>query len=322
LRSDSAGTATQQSGIHAGITAWSWDALGSAGTLCAQAEVAEALGFHSFWLPENHFGARLAIPAPLLLLAAVAARTRRIRLGCTSYLLPIRHPLLAAEEVAVLDHLCEGRLILGLGRGLSGAMFKAFGVAAGDKRKLFKANLEVMLGAWRGDAVGADEEGQPIYLAPRPLQQPSPPLWVAAFGPLALQQVAALGLPYLASPVESLAVLEANYRRYHLDLAAAGQPAVTTIPVMRTVFITNDGAQAARVRAALSVAVPSAMRNKDVAVDDWAIVGDRHYARDKLAEYRERLNFSHLIVRAGIAGISAGEELHSHEQLLGIVDDL
>lgn len=308
--------------MHVGITAWSWDALGSAATLCAQAEAAEALGFDSFWLPENHFGARAAIPAPLLLLASVAARTRRIRLGCTSYLLPIRHPLLAAEEVAVLDQLCEGRLILGLGRGLSAAMFNAFGVDAGDKRKLFRENLAVMRGAWRGDAVGADEHGRPIYLAPRPLQQPSPPLWVAAFGPLALQQVAGLGLPYLASPVESLAVLEANYRRYHLDVAAAGQAVVTTIPVMRTVFVTNDGAQAERVRTALAAGVPSAMRKMDVCVDDWAVVGDGHYARDKLQEYRARLNFSHLVVRAGITGISAGDELRSHEQLLGIVADL
>ncbi|MBK6737120.1 MAG: LLM class flavin-dependent oxidoreductase [Haliea sp.] len=308
--------------VHVGITAWSWDALGSAATLCAQAEHAEALGFDSFWLPENHFGARVAIPAPLLLLASVAARTRRIRLGCTSYLLPIRHPLLAAEEVAVLDQLCEGRLILGLGRGLSAAMFKAFGVAAGDKRKLFQANLAVMRGAWRGDAVGADENGQPIYLSPLPVQQPSPPLWVAAFGPLALKQVAGLGLPYLASPVESLAVLEANYRRYHLDVAAAGQPAVATIPVMRTVFVTQGRVQEERVRSALATAVPSAMRDKDIAVDDWAIVGDRDYAIDRLEEYKAALNFSHLIVRAGIAGITADEELRSHEQLLEIAADL
>lgn len=305
--------------LQVGITAWSWDALRRADTLCAQAEVAEALGFHSFWLPESHFGTRAAIPAPLMLLAAVASRTQRIRLGCTSYLLPVRHPLLAAEEVAVLDQLCEGRLILGLGRGLSAAMFKAFGVAAADKRKLFRANLAVMQGAWRGDAVGEDEHGQPIYLAPLPLQQPSPPLWVAAFGPLALQQVAGLGLPYLASPVESLAVLEENYRRYHLDVSTAGHAAVTTIPVMRTVFVTNDGVQAERVRAALAAAVPPAQRKNDIAVDNWAIVGDRHYAADKLAEYQARLNLSHLIVRAGIPGINADEELQSYEQLLGIV---
>jgi alkanesulfonate monooxygenase SsuD/methylene tetrahydromethanopterin reductase-like flavin-dependent oxidoreductase (luciferase family) len=130
--------------LEVGTTPWMWDALSPAEMLCAQAERAQTLGFHSFWLPENHFGATAAIPSPLMLLAAISGRAQSIRLGCTSYLLPIRHPLQAAEEVAVLDQLCGGRLILGLGRGLSGAMFKAFGVAAGDKRKLFQANLNVM----------------------------------------------------------------------------------------------------------------------------------------------------------------------------------
>jgi len=308
--------------IEVATTAWSWEALGAADSLCAQAETAQAMGFHSFWLPENHFGQRRSIPSPLMLLAAIAGRTQTIRLGCTSYLLPIRHPLLAAEEVAVLDQLCQGRLILGVGRGLSGAMFRAFGVASGDKRKLFQANLEVMQRAWRGEPLEEDENGAPICLAPLPLQQPSPPIWVAAFGPLALQQVARLGLPYLASPIETLAVLDENYQRYHLDVAAAGQAAVQTIPVMRSLFVTEDDALAERVRVALDQTVPSSMRPTAVAVDDWAIVGDRRYTRDKLVEYIETLGLTHLIVRAGISGVSEEAQLRSHEELLEIVSGL
>lgn len=308
--------------LEVGTTAWDWSALGRVDSLCTQAEAAQALGFDSFWLPENHFGSAGAVPSPLTLLAAISGRAQRIRLGCTSYLLPIRHPLLAAEEVAVLDQLSEGRLILGLGRGLSGAMFKAFGVAAGDKRKLFKANLEIMRRAWRGEVLHEDDNGQPIYLAPLPWQQPSPPLWVAAFGPLALKQVASLGLPYLASPIESLAVLEGNYRRYHNDLAAAGQEPVVTIPVMRTVFVTIDQSESEHLRNALAKTVPPAMRNKANAVDEWAIVGDRCYVRDKLAEYIERLRISHLIVRAGLPGIGEEAQMRSHAQLLEAVTDL
>jgi len=97
----------------------------------AQAERAEALGFHSYWLPENHFEDPRAIPSPLTLLAAASGRTHKIGLATTSYLLPIRHPIQAAEEVAVLDQLCEGRLILGLGRGLQKAMFDVFGTPGG-----------------------------------------------------------------------------------------------------------------------------------------------------------------------------------------------
>ncbi|MCB1705859.1 MAG: LLM class flavin-dependent oxidoreductase [Halioglobus sp.] len=308
--------------LHVGTTVWSWGGSGLADTLCAQAQAAEAQGFDSFWLPENHLATGTAIPSPLMLLAAIAARTQTIGLGCTSYLLPIRHPLLAAEEVAVLDRLCGGRLTLGLGRGLSAAMFQAFGVPAGDKRKLFQANLDIMRRAWRGEPVAGSDPDAPVRLAPLPLQQPSPPLWVAAFGPLALQQVAGLGLPYLASPVESLDVLEENYRRYHGAVAAAGHTPIATIPVMRTVFVTGDNALAARVRTALAAGVPVSMRDRSGAVEDWAIVGDRHYARDKLAEYRERLQLSHLIVRAGVPGVSESLQLESQQSLLGAVADM
>ncbi|MEM7364972.1 MAG: LLM class flavin-dependent oxidoreductase, partial [Pseudomonadota bacterium] len=107
------------------VTPWR---LGNAASLAEQGAFAEQLDFHSFWLPENHFGDERSIPSPLTLLAAVAARTTKIRLGSTSYLLPIRHPLQAAEEVAVLDHLSEGRVILGIGRGMDPKMFHAFGV--------------------------------------------------------------------------------------------------------------------------------------------------------------------------------------------------
>ena len=100
--------------LEIAVTPWSLSTLGAADELTSQAEIAENLGCHSFWLPENHFGDARSIPSPLMLLAAVAARTRSIKLGSTSYLLPIRHPLQAAEEVAVLDRLSGGRVILGV----------------------------------------------------------------------------------------------------------------------------------------------------------------------------------------------------------------
>ena len=277
------------------------------------------MGFHSFWLPENHFGDHRSMPSPLTLLAAVAARTERIKLGSTSYLLPIRHPVLAAEEVAVLDQLSNGRVILGIGRGIQDSVFKAFAVPPGDKRKLFQSKLDSMRRAWRGEPIMLGEDGEPICLAPLPVQRPHPPLWVAAFGPLALKQVGGLGLPYLASPIESLAILQENYQRYHHAVNEAGHSPVDTIPVMRTVFITRDKRLAADVRAALARSVPPAMQHKAAGVDDWAIVGDSSYARDKLEEYVQCLGVSHLIARGAIPGIAGEAQLQSHERLLGLV---
>ncbi len=308
--------------LEIAVTAWSAGSGWRADALCRQAEAAEAMGFHSFWLPENHFGDNRSIPSPLTLLAAVAARTERIKLGTTSYLLPIRHPLLAAEEVAVLDQLSNGRVILGVGRGVQDAVFKAFNVPASDKRKLFQANLEIMRRAWRGEAIVEAEDGQPIRLAPLPVQRPYPPIWVAAFGPLARKQVAGLGLPYLASPIESLATLEENYQSYQQLLSEAQLQPETTIPVMRTIFITDNEGRAAQVRTALERSVPAAMRHKAAGVEEWAIVGDRQYARDKIGEYIGRLGMSHLIARGGLSGVDSAAQLRSLEYLLDITSGL
>ncbi|CAN0597913.1 unnamed protein product, partial [Laminaria digitata] len=159
----------------------------SAASLSSQALRAEQLGFESFFLPENHFASG-ALPEPLMLLASVAAATSSIRLGTTSYLLPVRHPIAAAEQVAVLDQLCNGRVILGLGRGFAANMFTAFSVDSRQKRQIFTTNLNLMLRAWAGEAIEVDADKDPIEIHPLPVQRPHPELWVAAFGPKALAQ--------------------------------------------------------------------------------------------------------------------------------------
>ena len=84
-------TEASNQGLKIAVTAWADSNGWQAEPLCRQAEEAEALGFHSIWLPENHFGDIRSIPSPLTLLAAIAARTKTIKLGSTSYLLPIRN---------------------------------------------------------------------------------------------------------------------------------------------------------------------------------------------------------------------------------------
>lgn len=276
------------------------------------------MGFHSFWLPENHFRGKNSFPAPLLSLAAASTVTNSILLGCASYLLPIRNALLAAEEVAVLDRLCNGRLILGLGRGIQPEVFTAFGIDTADKRKLFAQRLDVMRKAWAGEAIIESAGGKPVFLSPLPLQQPSPPLWVAAIGPKALKQVAGLGLPYLASPMDSLSRLEYNYGSYHDHIAACQLPAISTVPIMRSVFIAENNRRSAAVLDGLVKQLPKPMRETAGPAEDWAIVGSRTFVHDRLQEYREKLKLTHLIVRAGLPGVSSEEQLDSHEALLAL----
>jgi alkanesulfonate monooxygenase SsuD/methylene tetrahydromethanopterin reductase-like flavin-dependent oxidoreductase (luciferase family) len=302
--------------LEIGTTPWIAEPDGSAAELAEQAELAERLGYGSFWLPEHHFGAAGAIPAPLLLLAAVAARTTRLRVATTSFLLPVRHPIHVAEEVAVLDRLSGGRVTLGVGRGFRGALFTAFDVPAAEKRDRFEANLRAIRDAWRGEPVAFEADGaggapKPVVLAPLPLQRPHPPVWVAAFGPKAVAQAGRLGLPYLASPIEPLSRLLENYARHREALPEAERVAPLAVPVMRTVFASRAPARLREVRealarqaAALARAPGPAFRHLGgVGVDEWALVGEPEAVAEGIARYREALGMTHLVVRAQIPGL-------------------
>jgi alkanesulfonate monooxygenase SsuD/methylene tetrahydromethanopterin reductase-like flavin-dependent oxidoreductase (luciferase family) len=302
--------------LELGTTPWVQEHDGSAAALADQGELAERLGYGSFWLPEHHFGDAGAIPAPLLLLAAVAARTTRLRVATTSFLLPVRHPIHVAEEVAVLDRLSCGRVILGVGRGFRGALISAFEVPVAEKRDRFEANLRLILDAWRGEPVafhgdGAGAPPKPVLLAPLPLQRPHPPVWVAAFGPKAVAQAGRLGLPYLASPIEPAAKLAENYARHREALPDASRAAPLAVPIMRTVFASRDAARLREVRdalerqaAALARAPGSAFRRlAEASVEDWAIVGEPDQVADAVARYRDELGMTHLVVRAQIPGL-------------------
>ncbi len=306
--------------MRLGITPWHLSSEMDADALCRQAELAEQCGYQSFWLPESHFAGAPSIPDPMLLLAAVAARTTSIKLGTTSYLLPIRNPLQAAEQVAVFDQLSGGRLILGLGRGFRNDMLDAFKVEPREKRQLFERTLDVMKAAWSGEVVGSTEHA--AVMAPLPLQQPHPPIWMAAFGPRALQQAAKMGAPYLASPMESLDQLEKNYQTYHNALIEYGQPKPREIAVMRTVFISDDVQLCNRVCDDLTL-VNKAIKPGNLDMEKSWIVGDAEQVTSEINEYQQRLGMNYLIVaRPRIKGLDSGCCEQSVRQLAEIGRDL
>jgi alkanesulfonate monooxygenase SsuD/methylene tetrahydromethanopterin reductase-like flavin-dependent oxidoreductase (luciferase family) len=291
----------------------------------ALAERADRLGLHSVWLPEGHFR-RGATPSPLVALAALSARTRRLHLATTSVLLPIHAPLRIAAEVAVLDVLSGGRVILGLGRGFQPAVFEAFGVRASSKRDLFDEGLDAILRAWRDAEADARSEAVGTSAAPRvphPLQRPHPPLVVAAFGRKGILQAARRGLPYLASPLETLAALEENYATWREHLAAEPNAAAPRVPVMRTVHVAASDAEAARVRLALHAELAPAVARASTALaraaggrlEDRVVVGTVGFVTSALARYRERLGMDLLVARTEVPGATEPERDASLERL-------
>ncbi|HVP27829.1 MAG TPA: LLM class flavin-dependent oxidoreductase [Myxococcota bacterium] len=294
--------------------------------LLERAAFAEELGFHSVWVPEGHFR-RGAMASPLVALSAVAARTRRIGLGTTSLLLPIHHPLRVAEEVAALDALSDGRVLLGLGRGFAAPIFQAFRVQSATKRDRFDEALDAIRAAWSGapltlDGVHFATRGEHAA-ALRPVQRPHPPLLVAAFGRKGLLQAARHGLPYLASPLEPLDLLAENYAFHRESLAPGVSLAPFAAPVMRTLHVAADAAEARAVldrldaeAAATAGALPPALvRAAAGPASARAIVGEASAVADALARYRERLGLDLLVVRSEVSGLDEPAQRRSLEAL-------
>lgn len=300
-------------------------------------DVAESLGLHSVWLPEGHFVPG-ATASPLVGLAAFAARTRNLRLGTTSLLLPLHDPRSVATETATLDALSGGRLMLGLGRGFRAPVFRGFGVEARSKRDRFDEALDSILMLWAGKEVALEggRRATPAGLGggslisvpmPRPHQTPHPPLLVAAFGRKGLVQAATRGLPYLASPLESLATLEENYAIHRDHLATGDTPPAFEVPVMRTVHVAANDGEVRRALAGLQAefdARPTGgagvlARAARGALEERVVVGTVSQVADALAVYRERLGLDLLIARVQLPGVSAPEQQASLERLAGQV---
>jgi alkanesulfonate monooxygenase SsuD/methylene tetrahydromethanopterin reductase-like flavin-dependent oxidoreductase (luciferase family) len=150
------------------------------------AERAEALGFHSVWVGDS-LTARPRIDA-LTTLAAVGARTRRVRLGTAIFLAALRHPILLAYQLASLDWITGGRLDLGVGYGRAKEPaaeheFEILGLNPGARMKMSEELVQVMRRLWRENDVshaGQFTRFEHVTLEPKPVQPGGVPIWLAS----------------------------------------------------------------------------------------------------------------------------------------------
>src|SRR5499433_4333018 len=120
--------------------------------IIAQIELGDAVGFDTAWLGEIHFIREFSILAdPLMVLAAAAQRTSRIRLGTAVTLLPLHSPVKIVEEAATADILSDGRLEFGVGRGAFPLYYVGFDVPQEESRERFEEALDFILAAWNSE---------------------------------------------------------------------------------------------------------------------------------------------------------------------------
>ena len=314
--------------MHLGLTPWLAPIGRRADELSRQAELAEQWGYESFWLPENHFGEG-AIPEPMMLLSAVAGATRTIRLGTTSYLLPLRHPLQAAEQVAVLDQLSNGRVILGVGRGYQPALFDAFNVVRAEKREIFADCLATMRRAWSGEAIGGGCQrfGVAASRADSRIRRSGS----RRSDRKRLRQAGTLGLA--VSGIADGVVRRARSQLCAARRSVSGRPAwqcPDVVPIMRTVFVSQRRAQCSiayarrwrrRSRRCARKRPTRCEARMPETVDEWGIVGTPTQVLARIAEYRRSLGMTHLIAtRLRIGGIETDaleESIHTLAEIVG-----
>jgi alkanesulfonate monooxygenase SsuD/methylene tetrahydromethanopterin reductase-like flavin-dependent oxidoreductase (luciferase family) len=194
--------------------------------LLEQIELAEELGFGCAWFTEHHFmpyGGM--IPNPATMLMAAAARTSRIRLGCSVSVLPLRHPLHIAEEYAMVDALSGGRLEFGIGIGNTPREYELFGVAPDDSRARFDEAFAIILKAWANERFSHEGKFwrlEDVTIYPRPVQQPHPPIWIAGMSEGSLGRAGQLGYNIMTvahpRPPETVTPGVAAWRRNLQDI--------------------------------------------------------------------------------------------------------
>ncbi|MBO4204876.1 non-ribosomal peptide synthetase/type I polyketide synthase [Micromonospora echinofusca] len=216
------------------------------GVLLDAAQFADEHGFHAVWLPERHFHSFGGIfPNPAVLAAALATRTRRIRLNAGSVVLPLHHPVRVAEEWSMVDNLSGGRIGLGCAPGWHANDFVFFPEHYGRHKQVMYEHLATVRRLWRGESVTAragDGEPTEVRLFPRPIQA-APPAFTAIVGnPESYREAArndvGVVTNLMTQDVDQLAANIALYRRTRAEHGL--DPAAGRVTVLLHTYLGDD----------------------------------------------------------------------------------
>jgi alkanesulfonate monooxygenase SsuD/methylene tetrahydromethanopterin reductase-like flavin-dependent oxidoreductase (luciferase family) len=215
----------------------------------AQMRAAEELGFDAVWLGELHFQRdRSVLASPLVVAAAIATCTRRVKIGIAVQVLPLAHPLRLAEDVATVDHLSRGRLDFGVGRSGLPGHYQGFNIPYEESRDRFFETLDILLKAWtqeRFSHEGRYYQFRDVCVMPKPYQRPHPPIRIAATTQETYPMVGQLGYPlFVAVRTRSISNLRDSLGSYHEAWRAAGHPGRGDVALLVPVYVAETARQA------------------------------------------------------------------------------
>jgi probable F420-dependent oxidoreductase len=284
-----------------------------------ECERAEKAGFDSIWLGEHHNNPILH-PAPLIGLAAVASRTRSIRLGTGVLLLPLYHPMMVAEEGAMVDMISGGRLILGVGAGYAPEEFAAFGYSLKERGSRLEESAALLNRLWTEENVthrGKHFQLENATVAPRPLQRPRPPIWFGAWAEPALRRAARLGDAWFVGPSANLAEIAPCTRLYRAACRETGK-GEGEVALFRYVFVAGSTSEAISAAGGPFVQAfermyfrwphpvvkrPAGKLTIERLAENRIIIGDPKTCIQEIIRFRKELGLKHLVCRFSVPGI-------------------
>ena len=305
---------------------------------------AEALGYSSVWIAEHHFNDYGLCPAPPVLAAFLAARTRTLRLGMGVSLLPLHHPVDLAEQLAVLDVVSGGRLDVGIGRGGTLQDYQTFRSDREDSRARVEEGIALIRQSWGGepfDFAGRFHSAERLHVRPRPMQRPHPPLFVAANSEDSVVSAARLGLPTLSSFFVPIEALQHRHRLYRDLSRAAGRSEAELDALeaqawgMRVVHVAPDRDAALRATEAPFMgyqrkmamlrsdstggSVPGSFDRSllrlrafaDYLADGWALIGSPGEVREGLQKYVDATGYRRVLLVMALPGLDTALALRS-----------
>jgi len=291
-------------------------------------------GFYGFHLTEHHFTPLGLAPSPLVFLAAASQVTSRIKLIPLVLILPLYNPLRLAEEIAMVDHLSNGRLEFATGKGISPYELAYFGVSHLEAPAIHREGFEVLMQALTQDVVDFRGDYHKVFGAPvqmKPLQQPHPPLWTATSNPESAKLAARdrRNLAFLA-PAERCRAMTDAYRATWAE-HWAGEP-LPKLGLARHVYVDRDRAKA-RERAAFGFAGwyekfgylwakndPRMFHdNGDARRDAMTICGEPEEVADEIARQMELAGCNYFVARFAYGDLSHAESVASLDCFAGQV---
>jgi len=220
----------------------------------ALAELAEELGYAGIWLTEHYFTGESVYNDPLTFAAALASRTKRMRIGFAVIQMPFHHPVTLASQLALLDNLSGGRIDVGIGKGTvyNEYEFLGHGLSSKDSRARMEEAFEIFRRIWTETPLDFEGEYYSVKvpaLRPAPVQRPGPPLWRSVISEPSFDECGRLGVPILTArlPVDRIASRWALYRN---GMAAGGvcearqAELLRQSGVWRNVYVADSDAQA------------------------------------------------------------------------------